>query len=472
MSHALRLTLLLTACGHPPNPSEPEETDDTAPPTTCPGYTLDVDPDRWALPADAPSLAFGNVHQEASCAVGRDAAQLVDLTGDARPDLVLTTDCDDPEVGSKRWRVWPGVDGGFGAELSWALPDGQDADAFAGLSRAAASCGEDTQLPAFFLADMDGDTRQDLVLTEDCTDETLANGTWRVHTNSGAGFDLPQDRVVTTTRTTGAFVAPVDTPTCSDLFDRPAWGLADLDGEGGAEIVVTKSCTDPLVGEEAWERIEPGTPEAVRWPIPRLIDGTTLARSYYTCPTAPAHFPLDLSGSGRPDLIIPYACDTVSTQWTVFANDGSRHLPLATQVEAPLYLGYSIVVPERVETTCTSSQLAWTLDDSDGDARVDILLTASCTDTAVGETRWDLWRGDERGWLEQHAVPLPRGYSPGTFAGSRGEEPGCGGTANRPAWLRVDLDGDGAAEIVVTRDCDDPTVGVDHWRVYPLTCTG
>ena len=125
----------------------------------------------------------------------------------------------------------------------------------------------------------------------------------------------------------------------------------------------------------------------------------------------------------------------------------------------------------RAEDDCRSSRPAWEMDEVDGsEGPVDLTLTTSCTDTTIGDTQWTLYPATAAGWSAPMPILLPVGYSADPFAGGGGVA-ACGGTADRSAWERMDIDGDGASEIVVTAACNDTSVGVRSWPVYRVSCS-
>lgn len=477
MLRPLRSTLLasaLAACDGADGGGK-NTLEDTAAGPACGAWTYDDTPTEWSLPPGSSTGAFTRtVRDAADCEGGLPATRLLDLTGDARPDLVQLSDCGDPAVGDTAWRVWPGVEGGFGDEIGWALPGGHGASAFAAL-RDAADCSGEGDLPASRLLDLDGDLRLDLVVTELCEDTTLA-GAWRVHLNTGAGFDAAEDWPISSAFSTGSFTAPRATKACDGLEDRPAWGVTDIDGDGPVDILLVDECDDDTAPRTAWQHLANDgagfATHAVAWAVPPDLQANALERSEADCAGGrPDYFLLDVAGDLRPDLVVPRPCTGQGSDWTVYENEGVGFAAVGSLRRAPWALNFTVDRPERQVPECASLGLpAWVMDDADGDRDADLTFTASCADPTVGDTRWDLHAGAAEGWSAATPIALPTGYSSGTFSGGRGDTVGCGGSANRPAWDRRDLDGDGAPEIVVTEACDDAAVGTETWRVYTLRC--
>lgn len=469
------LALALGACagetGTGPGPLK-----DTGTEEPCAAWTYDVTPTRWALPAGVSTGVFARADRGvADCDQGLPTTGLLDLTGDGLPDFVMLSDCDDPAVGAATWRVWPGVAHGFGDELAWALPAGSDPGAFAA-ERSAADCTGDGDLPAFRLEHIDGDGLLDLVVTESCVDETLAAGAWHVYPNTGGGFGDGAVHTISAAYYPGAFVAPRDDSECGDFGERPAWGTEDLDGDGAVDLVLTATCDSATVGARHWSRlVDDGASftAAEDWAIPPELGANRLERDLGACTIGLSdYFLLDVEGDGDPDLVVPRPCAAEGSDWTIYTNEGGGFASVGTVRRAPWSLNLFVNQRENPTPECTRSLPAWVLDDADGDGDADLTVTAGCLDPTVGSARWDLHAYTREGWSAAAPVALPTGYSTGSFAGGTGDAPGCAGTANRPAWVRRDLDGDGTPDLVVTETCADPTVGVEGWLVYEMTCRG
>jgi hypothetical protein len=174
----------------------------------------------------------------------------MDMNGDGRPDLVLTSDCDDATaVGRDHWLVYMNTGSGFAATpVRWAgLPTSSKfgRDFLDGLY-SSAFC------PAYGTTDMNGDGKPDLVLTSDCDDSTtVGRDHWLVYMNMGAGFAATP-------------VSWAGLPTSSkfgrDFLDGlystafcPAYGTMDMNGDGHPDLVLTSDCDDTTsVGTDHW----------------------------------------------------------------------------------------------------------------------------------------------------------------------------------------------------------------------------
>ena len=131
---------------------------------------------EWTLPewpADAePFPALGS---NADCRAGVPSTGTTDLTGDGRPDLVVTWACGDGGLGDTRWLVAPGGEGAFGELVDWELPSWPAAESFVALADGA-NCDDGT--PTFALIDLDGSTTPGLTITYACGDGGIGDSQW------------------------------------------------------------------------------------------------------------------------------------------------------------------------------------------------------------------------------------------------------------------------------------------------------
>lgn len=436
--------------------------------------------DAWAwgnptalpLPEDAPTGAFAQVERVAAdCDAGHPLVWLYDLTGDDLPDLVELQDCDDETVGVDAWRVWAGTGDGFAPAVDWALPSGSPAGTFMDTARMSTDC--DAGYPAWFVDELTGDGIPDLVVTGSCTDATLGDTEWAVYPGGAAGFGAETRWALPTIAGTGAWVTPRVESECGAGSNLPAWGVSDLDGDGDKDIVVTASCVAAEVGVLRWDlyRADHTTfAAAAAWAIPSEVGANVLGRATNQCGEGrPAYFLTDLDPLPGPELVVPLACTAIGSDWTIYPN-GAHGFGEPQRFSAPYGVPPSLNSPEHDEASCTTSTPAWFLGDLDGDDRADLTITASCAESAVGEAWWAYAPGSADGLRPFSSIELPAGYSAGTFETTHGTEGSCAGAGNRPAWLRRDLDGDGASELIVTSSCTDDAVGASAWLVYPLTC--
>jgi hypothetical protein len=395
------------------------------------GFT--AEPTMWALPSyglDANGDGmFRYVASDPYCpGGGRFRYQLVELNGDDRPDLVVTEHCDaDVETGSSQWRVHMGGDAGFAAEPTmWALPSyGLDANGD-GMFRYVAS---DPYCPGggrfrYQLVELNGDGKTDLVVTEHCdADMETGFSQWRVHLNEGAGFaaeptywTLPS--YGRDANLDGMFRYVASDPYCP-AGGRLRYQLADLDGDGMTDLVITEQCdADMDTGLAHW-RLHPNqgsgfAAEPTYWTLPSYGRDTNLDAMFRYVASDPycpgggrlRYQLIDITADRKPDLLITKNCDadvdTGANQWLVHGNEGTGFAATPTPWGLPAY-GL----------------------DANGDG------------------------------MFRYVANDP--YCPG---------------GGRLRYQLVSIGTRGGADLLVTEQCDaDTTTGVASWRLHPIMCS-
>ena len=132
----------------------------------------------YALPAinGAPLVPFPLLEAaQTACPSGSNKLtyELLDVDGDRRFDLVVTSTCTDASVGTSVWLVYLGSASGFASTaLRFTLPPAP-----------AASCATTTAI-----LDMNGDLRPDWVVLSTCSDATVGASRWLYYANGPTGF--------------------------------------------------------------------------------------------------------------------------------------------------------------------------------------------------------------------------------------------------------------------------------------------
>ncbi|APR87378.1 cell surface protein [Minicystis rosea] len=303
----------------------------------------------WTLPAGAPAgsgfFTFANTYWTT-----------VDLDGDAKPDLVVT---DGATEQNRVWKVYKNTGSGFATTAtSWTLPAG-----------APAGSGFFTFANTYWTtADLDGDAKPDLVVTDGATEQNRA---WKVYKNTGSGF--------ATTAT--SWTLPAGAPAGSGFFTfaNTYWTTADLDGDAKPDLVVTDGATEQ---NRAW-KVYKNTGSsfattAAEWALPAGAPAGsgyfTFANTYWT--TA------DLDGDAKPDLVVTDGATEQNRAWKIYKNTGSGFATAsadwALPAGAPAGSGFF-----------TFANTYWTTADLDGDGRADLVVT----DGATEQNRvWKLFR--------------------------------------------------------------------------------
>lgn len=425
----------------------------------------------WSLPSGYGNAAFVATSGTMDCATGKPSYVVMDLTGDEVPDLVVTRACDDSSVGTSTWRVHAGGGDGFAETgTSWSLPSGYGAAAFVA-NAGTMDCANDA--PSFVLADLAGDGRADLVVTRSCDDATVGDSVWRVHANTGSGFGAASGWTMPTGYGAEAFIATSGTLDCAD--DTPTFLLGDLDGDDDVDMIVTAACDDATVGTSTW-RVHAATGAgfgaASAWTLPSGYGSAAFAAAASTMScanTKPAHTLADLDGDGLGDLVVTQACDDTTvgtTSWRLHGSTGSG-FGTGTAWAMPSGYGASAFIATAGTMACANTQPSYVLADLAGVGAPDLLVTRACDDTDIGGTSWRRHPGAGAGFSGTTSWGLPAGYGATAFVATSGTMD-C--ATDAPSFTLVDLVGDGLADLVVTRACDDSTVGTSVWRLHAGGC--
>jgi hypothetical protein len=449
----------------------------------------------FALPAGYGYLAFSQSASNSSYCTNTDdpAYFLMDMSGDGKPDLVVTEDCDpvNDHVGTDHWLVYLNTGTGFSPNAqSFALPPNYGYLAFASVASGSSYC-TNTNDPAYELRDLDGDGRPDLVVTEDCdpVNDHVGTDHWLLYLNTGTGFSpvgqsfaLPPNYGYQAFSTTNS-----NSPYCTNTND-PAYVVMDVSGDGKPDLVVTEDC-DPVndhVGTDHWlVYLNNGTAfsaNGASFALPAgygyLAFATTASNSAYCTNTNdPAYSMIDLDADGKPDLVVTADCDPVNDHvgtdhWLFFANTGSGFPPNGQSFALPPGYGYqAFSTAASGSAYCTNTvDPAYALIDVDGDRRPDLVVTDSCDPQhdGIGTSQWLAYRNGAGAFGPgAGCIALPPGYGYLAFGDLSANSSYCTNT-NDPAYQTVDLDGDGRIDIAVEEDCDpvNDQVGTARWLWY------
>lgn len=367
----------------------------------------------WTLPDDygsAGAAPFANATASMVCGDGIPGHFVRDLDGDGFPDLVVTELCDDDAVGTTSWQVHLGTAAGFTvAPTSWALPAGFGGEGFAAFSAASANAACLKGIPGYALADADGDERPDLVILESCTDPTVGSTHWLIAPNTGSGFGATAPHTLPSAYVeAGTLSFPTASAPASCGEGSPGHDVTDLDGDGVPDLVVTEACDgDTAVGDTVW-RVYPGAAggfadTAVEWALPAEYGAADTTPFSSTREIAsggddtPGHTLVDLDGDGRRDLLLTErtADPTLgASRWAVHYGTDGGFAAAAADWALPPAAGTTPFGAERSAADCSASLPAWSLTDLDGDVLPDLLVTADCADTALGDTHWNVYEAD------------------------------------------------------------------------------
>jgi hypothetical protein len=357
-----------------------------------------VDAGPWALPDYGPD-AFDQLASSGACEAAplEPRFGLTDLDADGLVDLVVTDDCIDASVGRTHWRMHRNSGAGFAAaSTDWTLPD-YGPDAFEHLA-GGGSCGKGLLRPAYGLTDLDGDGAGDLVVSDNCFDETVGRTRWLVHQNTGAGFEGAADWGLPDYGP-AAFEHLAGAGACGEGLLRPGYALEDLDGDERPDLVVTKVCADGVVGRTRWlwhQNTGAAFAPAQDWSLPdygpaafEFVAGAGDCRGGAL---HPAHALIDLDGDEMVDLVISDNCSDPRvgrTTWLRHVNSAAGFANDAVDFGLPDY-GPDALEHVSGAGECEGGDL-WPshgLLDLNGDRHIDLVVSDNCSDGSVGHTRW------------------------------------------------------------------------------------
>jgi len=388
------------------------------------GFSSDGSP--WALPAPPVPLleeAFARLGGSRLCESMTTGFNYTtrDLDSDGAVDLVVTSACDDAEVGTDHWLVYAGGSGGFASRpMEWTLPAPPPElaiEPFA-TTNGVTLCSL-TQNFRYATLDLTADGVNDLVVTSACDEAGVGTDHWLIYAGGSEGFASEPSLWA---------LPPAPTPLLSEPFvglsgsfpctPTPAsfsFSTADLTGDGAIDLVVSAACDEASVGTDHW-LVYPGGAEG-------------------------------------------FAAEPVS--WTLPAS------PFGLADETlPTLAGGGLCGPSKTGFNYATTDLT-------GDGSADLVVTSACDDAEVGIDHWIVYPGGESGFESKPAtwglpaVPTPKAGEAFPSLGGSGR---CGSSTFGFNFTTTDLTADGLTDLVVTSACDETGVGTDHWLVYPGQC--
>ena len=270
---------------------------------------------------------------------------MLDVDLDNAVDLVLFDDCDPNLAGEEYWVIYQNAGTGFNPTFGvWTLPGTQyvSDDSFDSLSSDLFCPGGGVEVPAYEVFDINGDELVDLVVTDRCTAGGAgAEGEdyWEVHLGTVVGLTAGFDTAVTQWALPGAEYAGNETfdttsagQNCTSTDAQPEYLLADPNGDGFIDLLVTNSCdaTDGI-GEDVWWIYGNTGVGFDAAPTPWSLPGADFAgddtfeevTGELDCGAVatPTYALSDLDGDGVPEIVVTNLCgdsDIGENTWWVY----------------------------------------------------------------------------------------------------------------------------------------------------------
>lgn len=248
---------------------------------------------------------------------------------------------------------------------------------------------------------------------------------------------------------------------CTSGSGALGWELADMNGDGLVDLVVTSACDDATVGRTG----------LVVYPNTKTAFGSPLRFALPAIAQTPgcASFALvDVDGDLSLDLVATSDCNDASvgtSQWLVFRNVGGTFDTTAAPFALPPGAAAGAFPSIEVDAaTCTAAKPAYAFYDVTGDGKPDVVETTACDDASVGVTHWRVYPGASGGVGAATSFTLP---GAGDFYAPLAGTELCQGALAAPSYTVMDFDGDLRPDLVVTKSCSDLDAGASHWLVYP-----
>ncbi len=426
------------------------------------------------------------------------------------------------------------------APINWNLPSGGLLDGgitngyymMGGTSYGSSNVGSEN----WSVADMDGDGRLDLVVTAQMNANGYiqefspgSNSYWKVYLNTGSGFSttatnwsLPTGGLLDGGITNGYYMMG-GTSYGSSNVGSENWSVADMDGDGRLDLVVTAQMNangyiqEFSPGSNSYWKVYLNTGSgfsatATNWSLPSggLLDGGITNGYYMMGGTSYGSSNVgsenwstaDMDGDGRLDLVVTAQMNAngyiqefspgSNSYWKVYLNTGSGFSTTATNWSLPsgglldggITYGYQTMGGTSFGNSNVGSE-NWSTADMDGDGRLDLVVTAQMNANGYiqefspgSNSYWKVYLNTGSGFSTTATNwSLPSGglldggitYGYQTMGGTSYGNSNVGSEN----WSVADMDGDGRLDLMVTAQMNangyiqEFSPGSNsYWKVY------
>jgi hypothetical protein len=362
----------------------------------------------------------------------------IDMNGDNRPDLVVTSQGDGTYGNSfglstsPYWKVYLNNGSGFATSATnWSLPSGGYVDSQAhnyGFFNIATSGSTELNCLGWSTIDMNDDGRPDLVVTSQ-GDGTYGNSFnvstsphWKVYLNNGSGmatsatnWNLPTGGYVDSQAHNYGFFNTATSGSTS--LNCLGWSTMDMNGDGKPDLIVTSQGDGTYgnsfgISSSPYWKVYLNTGSAMsssstNWNLPSggYVDWQGHNYGFFNTATAGSTdnncngwSTVDINGDTKPDLIVVSQGDgtygnsfnvSTSPHWKVYYNTGSGMSTSVTNWTCPSggyvdqgghnYGFFSIANNGSFDLGCNG----WSVADMNGDGKLDLVVTSQGTGTHV-----------------------------------------------------------------------------------------
>lgn len=407
-----------------------------------------------------------------------DTSVIPDVT--AAPDVMASPDVMvSPDAPAMRCGAWSLSESA--TELT--LPPGFPTESFRSYARYSSVCTSTPGLPVFYVTDVNGDGRHDILVTSRCADAS-ASVRWQAYLGTATGFAAtPRAMAVPEGFPVGTFADAYSGVQCTASPPRHGYLFTDYNDDRRPDVMMYSQCGDSSVGTTRW-RLFPGTDAGWAAGVDLSLPSGYAAGAFasplaaVTCADASRshrfNAVMDLDGDRLPDITVYTACDDAAvgaSHWRLHRNVRTGFAASATRWTLPT--GYPLPFTAFVQGAlrCPAQPVSYAVTDLDGDRRPDLVVYRTCDDATVGSTFWRVHRNTGAGFAQEPTRwQLPASYAPGAvdfFANGMD----CAARQGVTAGL-IDVNGDERVDLVVTTSCADSNVGRAYWNVHLNTGAG